>query len=97
MLRQVLEQFEATDGSRSLSQMAQDLGIEQAMLEDMIQYWVRKGRLRATFHAAKCESCGSTEACPLMGDMPRSYELVVDTKRSVPAYQNIVQVEWISS
>ena len=46
MLRQVLQHFEQRSGAISLMQMARDLGVERAVLQDMLDYWVRKGRLR---------------------------------------------------
>ncbi|MCK6578775.1 MAG: FeoC-like transcriptional regulator [Anaerolineae bacterium] len=74
-LRQVLEYFESHQGAVSLPQMARTLGVERATLQNMIDYWVRKGRLRES-GAAACASCGSAAGCPFMVALPRTYELV---------------------
>ncbi len=75
-LRQVLDHFEQQSGAVSLPQMARDLGIERATLENMIEYWVRKGRLREV-SAPACDTCGSAQGCPFIMTLPRCYELAV--------------------
>jgi len=78
MLRQVLQHFEQRSGAISLMQMARDLGVERAVLQDMLDYWVRKGRLREVQSSA-CGTCGcSSKGCSLMVVLPRMYELVRD-------------------
>ena len=47
-LRTVLTAFEQADRPLSLTQLATDLSVPPAMLEGMIDFWVRKGRLRET-------------------------------------------------
>ncbi len=74
MLREVLARFEQQTGSVSLPQMARELGIDRAMLQEMIDYWVRKGRLRAS-STPDCPTCGCAKACPFVTTLPRSYEL----------------------
>ncbi len=73
-LRQVLEQFEQTQTAVSLPQMARALGIERGMLQTMIDYWVRKGKLREV-GAPVCQTCGSASGCPFIVALPRCYEL----------------------
>ena len=72
-LRAVLSYFETEGGAASLGQMARDLGVERGMLEEMIGYWVRKGRLRAS--VAACATWGA-QGCPVVGATPRRSELV---------------------
>lgn len=77
MLRQVLNAFEQAEEPRSLNDMARDLGITPGMLTGMIDYWVRKGKLRETSLGQEtCNTCGSAEGCPFILRLPRSYELV---------------------
>lgn len=78
-LRQVLEQFEQNQGTLSLPQMAHRLGIERATLQNMIDYWVRKGKLREV-SAPACTTCGSAAGCPFVVALPRCYELVTDSE-----------------
>lgn len=73
-LKQVLAYFEREAGTVSLPQMARELGVERAVLQDMIDYWVRKGRLRET--ASPDCGCGCSQGCPYVMSMPRQYELV---------------------
>lgn len=74
-LRQVLTVFEEADGPLSLSNVAHQLDVSQAHLEGMLQYWVRKGRIRETAAGKECGSCGIKGDCPFVMEMPRSYEL----------------------
>ena len=78
MLRDVLTAFETARAPRSLHQMARDLDLAPGMLEGMIAYWVRKGKLREVGGASACAACGSAKSCSYVPAMPRSYELVAD-------------------
>ena len=78
-LRQVLEHFERQSGAVSFTTMARELGVEPPMLQEMIGYWVRKGRLRQVNDAADCNAgCNTSCArgCPFVFAMPAAYELV---------------------
>lgn len=75
-LRAVLTAFERSEEPLSLAQLAADLSVAPAMLEGMIDFWVRKGRLRETSASANvCASCSHGDSCPLVIQMPRRYEL----------------------
>lgn len=84
MLRQVLAAFKDTVQPLSLSQLARQLDVDQALVEDMIGYWVRKGKLRDSSLENSCASggCGGCTvgagSCPFVVEMPRRYELVTD-------------------
>lgn len=74
-LRQVLQQFEDSTQPRSLTQMARELDMPVSMLEGMIAYWVRKGKLREVGGAAACGTCSKAGSCHFVPQMPRTYEL----------------------
>ncbi len=74
-LRQVLEYFEVGQGAVSLPQLARTLGIERGMLQTMLEYWVRKGKIREV-NAPACTTCGTANGCPFIVVLPRQYELV---------------------
>jgi len=77
VLKQVLQHFEIRAGAVSLAQMARDLDIDTATLEGMIDYWVRRGRLRASGGSVQaCSACGVRSGCAFVSKMPRFYELV---------------------
>ena len=76
-LREVLHHFEAQTAPVSLQQMAREMALEPGVLEGMIAYWVRKGRLREVSSTGQtCHSCGIRSACPFIVHLPRYYELV---------------------
>ncbi|MCB0047551.1 MAG: hypothetical protein H6642_01185 [Caldilineaceae bacterium] len=75
-LRQVLTLFEESNGSLSLPQMARRLDVSQSRLEEMIQYWVRKGKIRASVSLSDCGTCGHGDGgCPFTMELPKGYEL----------------------
>ncbi|MBN1680132.1 MAG: hypothetical protein JW966_07560 [Anaerolineae bacterium] len=76
-LRDVLHTFETRRGPLSLNQMARQLDMTPAMLESMLDYWVRKGKLREiNDETPPCSACGHATGCPFVMKMPRSYELI---------------------
>lgn len=82
MLREILDVFEQV-GPMSLAEMAKRTGIEKSALEGMIQFWVRKGKLREVC-GTDCASCSIHGSCPLVFTMQRRYELVTHAEQSAP-------------
>ena len=76
MLRQVLQAFEDADHPRTVAQLARELDIAPGLLDGMLAYWVRKGRLRESRSTPACTTCGGAAGCPFVPNLPRSYELV---------------------
>ena len=84
-LSQVLTAFENNHGPLTMNQIAHNLGLSQARLEGMIQYWVRKGKLREAISYTDCGTCGRGEGdCPFVIELPRSYELVTENSITIP-------------
>jgi response regulator of citrate/malate metabolism len=83
-LSQVLDAFDNTRDPLTLNQIAGSLGISQARLEGMIQYWVRKGKLREAISYSDCGTCGRGENCPYTIELPRTYELVTEDSLTIP-------------
>ena len=80
-LREVLRAFETAPGPLSLNDIARDLDITPGMLDGMIDYWVRKGKIRPAASGAcgSCAACSlSKSCCTYSPAMPRSYMLVTD-------------------
>jgi hypothetical protein len=78
-LRQVLTILEQADGALSLAHVARKLGISTARLEGMLQYWVRRGRIREVVDSSSgCTGCGVVGECPFVMELPRSYELAAN-------------------
>ncbi len=76
-LREVLNRFDEGAVPRSLNQMAREMQLEPAMLQAMIDYWVRKGKLREVGLAGNaCVTCGTNGHCPFIVNLPRAYERV---------------------
>ena len=88
MLRQVLQEIEAAQGTISLTDLSRKLGLEPGALEGMIQFWVRKGRLKdderdnqqlfAVCGGGSCgRSCPGAQGCPFVAKMPRTFSLAL--------------------
>lgn len=77
-LRRVLDAFEQTETPLRLDQLSRSLDLDRATLENMIQHWVRKGRIREVDgpQEAACNSCGVKNGCPFVVQLPRRYVLV---------------------
>jgi hypothetical protein len=83
-LREVLRAFETARGPLSLNDIARDLDITPAMLDGMITYWVRKGKIRPAVSAPACTSCASAKSCCTFSpNVPRSYLLVTGDSAGV--------------
>lgn len=80
-LRQVLTIFENTTTPLSLPQIAHELSISTEALDGMLQYWVRKGRLKETAAMRECGTCGSKDGCAFVVELPHSYELASNSNR----------------
>lgn len=87
MLRELLRLVEAADGPISLAELGRQLGVDAAVLDGMLQHWVRKGRLVMDGGAATpcadgymsvgggCGSCAGVAACPFIVRLPITYRL----------------------
>lgn len=91
-LRQVLNVFEEASGPLSLSNVAHQLDVSQGHLESMIQYWVRKGRIRETAAGKECGNCGLKGECPFVMEMPRSYELAPAHRKRLRCTANTLKL-----
>lgn len=84
-LSQVLAAFENSRGPITMAEIARELDLTPARLEGMIQYWVRKGKLRQASLLSECGSCSHGDgSCPFVIELPRSYELVNPERASIP-------------
>lgn len=89
MLYQVIEEIERANGPVLLTDLSRKLEIDPGTLAGMIQFWVRKGRLRdddaALEEGVTCASgacgggCGGASNCAFVVKLPKTY--------SIPAVQ----------
>lgn len=87
MLYQVLSEIEQAQGPVLLSDLSRKLGIDAATLSGMIQFWVRKGRLRdddaaleegiACASGACSSGCAGASSCAFVVKLPKTYSLSV--------------------
>lgn len=84
-LSRLLTLFEESSGALSVRFLAQELGVTSERLEGMVDFWVRKGKIRVSAALTDCGSCGENGDCPLILTMPRTYELVSDAADPIPA------------
>lgn len=91
MLHQLLREIESAQGSLNLNELAHKLNIERSALEGMIQFWVRKGRLKddsqtvmdfpgCSSSSACGHACPGAKGCPFVMTMPRTYSLRLEEK-----------------
>ena len=68
-LREVLRAFEQAQGPMSLDDLSRQLGVERGTLEAMLDFWVRKGRLRGVNPSQLldgCTACSAASGCPFV-------------------------------
>ena len=82
MLKQVLREIEEVNAPITLQALSYRLAIEPSALQGMIDFWVRKGRLRDEDAVDACavdggcgSSCSGATNCAFVVDTPRSYSL----------------------
>lgn len=75
-LRALLTKIESSSGALSVGELARDLDLSRERVENMMEYWVRKGKVRTADSAAECGTCVSSDDCPFVFEMPKTYELV---------------------
>ena len=86
MLQQVLQEIESAEGAISLNDLAYKLGVDRGALAGMIEFWIRKGRLKvdaweldAVCSACSGAACGGNypgaQGCPFVMNMPRTFSL----------------------
>lgn len=87
MLEQVLREIEASQGTINLNDLAYKLGLERSALAGMIEFWIRKGRLKVDDWELEefCEMCSGAacggsyqgpQGCPFVMKMPRTFSLI---------------------
>jgi hypothetical protein len=98
MLTQILTEIKSAQGPINLNELAIKLGIERSALDGMIQFWVRKGRLKdddlvdpAAPHpecaTGSCRStCPGSTVCPFVMTMPRTFSLALELEPKAPEY-----------
>lgn len=86
-LRQLLEYVETSPRGISLPGLAQELGISLSQTENMLDYWVRKGRLQVAEPSSSCGNCSSNGSCPILIDSLRIYQIKEEGKAHSPDNQ----------
>lgn len=85
MLHQVLQALETASGPVSLDDLSRQLGVDRGVLEDMIAFWVRKGRLQTGAGGVCGKGCGGcgprAEACVFKAGGPQTITLVERERR----------------
>ncbi|MCK4598939.1 hypothetical protein KAU37_03835 [Candidatus Bipolaricaulota bacterium] len=79
MLSRIREAFEKAVGPLDLNELSHRLGVEQSALDGMLEFLVRKGKLREIGLATEaCTHCGSRLSCAQSATttpMGKAYEL----------------------
>lgn len=61
-----------------MPEIARALDLSVAHLDAMIQFWVRKGKIRISGSVTDCGTCAKNGNCPFVVALPRTYELVTE-------------------
>ena len=88
MLNQVLQEIKFAQSAQNLRDISRKLSIERSALDGMIQFWVRKGRLRdddadlaamtRTCSLPSCDSsCIGIGVCPFVVKVPKTYSFLL--------------------
>jgi len=88
MLTRVLSEVEAAKGPLDLNELSRRLAVDRGVLDGMIQFWVRKGRLVddaavAGQAAVACAAhgcgggCHGAQGCPFTMKLPRTISLIL--------------------
>lgn len=84
MLHQVLHEITNASGPITLNELSRKLGVTPSALQGMIDFWVRKGRLKnddvemetAVTCGSGCGSdCAGRSSCHFVAKMPKTYSL----------------------
>ena len=75
-LGQLLSLIENSRTPLSIGELACKLDISTDRVHAMIQFWVKKGRIRQITLPSECNSCSKIRKCAFIIDMPSSYESV---------------------
>ena len=75
-LRKLLALIEESPGTLSITSLSRELEVSPGRVEDMLEFWIRKGRIKAKSNLAECGNCSAQGDCPFLLEMPNTYELV---------------------
>ena len=81
MLKQLLTELQQAKGPINMDDLCRTLGVERGVLDEMITFWVRKGKLiNTTFvpgNDGGCSHCAtsdcSAQGCHTPDKMPRTF------------------------
>jgi hypothetical protein len=86
MLQKVLNEVKRAGGTVNLNELALKLNVERSALDGMIQFWIRKGRIRdddlaesQPFEACQTNGCAGNcpgpKGCPFVMTPPRTFSI----------------------
>lgn len=75
-LSRLLKVIQESSGTLSVQSLATQLELKQERVESMVDFWVRKGRIKVSNTPADCGSCAVQGDCPFILEMPQTYELI---------------------
>ena len=82
-LGRVIELFEEEQGVYSLTELASRLNLSTEQVESMLDFWVKKGRLKkSSANTDQCSGCFDSNRCPFILELPETYELVEEEGKS---------------
>ncbi len=76
LLKKFLNTIEESSGALSVQALAKELDVTPERVEGLVDFWVRKGKIRLSQASQSCSSCGLSSNCPFLLELPQTYELV---------------------
>ncbi len=76
VLTRTLEIIENRETPLSLTDLAREIGQTRARTQEIVEYWIRRGRIQQSGSDKDCGSCGHKNGCPFILDQPRTFQVV---------------------
>jgi hypothetical protein len=80
MLSSILAEFDQASANVCSDEIAQRLGVEPALLDDMFDMLVRMGKLKEVHSADECAACPTSTLCRTRPPARRTFLLASDHK-----------------
>jgi hypothetical protein len=76
VLTRTLELIENQETPLSLTDLAREINQTPARTQEIVEYWMRRGRIQASGTSTKCGACAKKGSCPFIMELPQSYKVV---------------------
>ena len=75
-LGRLLAVFEKSQGVLSIQVLARELDVTPERVENLMDYWIQRGKIRSSDSIEEWSRCSVEGDCPFILEIPRTYEMV---------------------